>query len=111
MSHECHANGCENLSHRMFCEQHSSRLPPVHIEKLESFLDCNYCDAEVEKVNSKWFELANLGIAILCLLDYGDHDCPPSYRDEDGFCWACGIDQPDKTFNQAKSIVKRFRLK
>jgi hypothetical protein len=109
--HRCHANNCEEDASDVFCNYHLSKLPSVHIEKMHRIapLDCGICNPG--SAMYEWFELANLGIAILCLLEYGDHDCPKEYQDEGEFCWACGIYYPEKTFAQAKRIAKRFNLR
>jgi hypothetical protein len=82
---------------------------------------CGVCEAFDEPENvlapgpvekpSEWDEFVHLGIALLCYLEYGDHDCPKELMDEDGFCWGCGVNDAEAHYQQAKAIVKKYKLK
>lgn len=113
--HQCHANGCETRDihpEAPFCKKHWAMLPVPHREKLWAVRvrgDCGVC--EHDEAHPKFTELTNLGIALLCVLEYGEHDCPDDLRDRDGFCWGCGCHDVPKVYEQVASIVSRFELK
>lgn len=126
MTHACHANGCTNEdTHKEipFCKRHWSMLPKPHQAKLwdgrgESCFVCLPRDepenmlagGEVVPV-TEWEGFANLGIALLCYVEYGAHDCPESLLDDDGFCWGCGVNDAKSSYEQCKAIAKKFKLK
>lgn len=120
--HTCHANGCNGSAHPElpFCKRCFNLLPEPHRKKLWKGrrLDgqCGACDMrlndEVRLRRSKdWNELLHLALAILLQLDFDGCGAPPPYQDEQGFCWACGIDGALKNEERAKKIIKRFGLK
>jgi hypothetical protein len=113
--HECHANGCFNQddmhAELPFCKFHFKKLPIPLQKKLwgmRSRGECGLC--EFGEAFHEWLDLTNLSIAILCFVEYGDHDCPKDFLDKSGFCWACGIHDPEKSFGLAKKIVKKWSL-
>lgn len=87
-------------------------LPKPHQEKLWRARvqgACGIC--EHEEASSSFTELVNLGIALICVLEYGEHDCPDTLRDEQGFCWGCGCDGAAKVYKQVEAIIRKFKLK
>jgi len=126
--HRCHANGCDAQDIHPevpFCKKHWAMLPEPHQKKLWngrwSAKQCPICwDAEALRRTmeeglwpgaEEWLMFANMGIALLCYLEYGDHDCPETLRDEQGFCWGCGCHNVPKVYEQAKKIVEKYGLK
>jgi hypothetical protein len=112
--HDCHANGCEeeDAHHELpFCRRHFNMLPVPHRNKLWEMRSRGECGVCIPKdAIPEFLELANLGIAIIHYLEWGDHDCPDELCDDGGFCWGCGIQGPDKVFRQAKVVEERFNL-
>lgn len=127
MTHACHANGCESPDlHREvpFCKKHWSMLPKPHQDKLWQMRPkggCGVCEGHEEPANvlaggpqepaSEWAKFANLGIALVCLLEYGEHDCPKELTDAQGFCWGCGVQGPGVAYGQSEKIVVKYELK
>jgi len=115
MTHACHANGCESPDlHREapFCKKHWSLLPKPHQDKLwklRSRGECGVC--EDSEAHPEFVKFANLAIALLCFMEYGEHDCPKELRDEAGFCWGCGVDNADVVYRQGKKIAEKYKLK
>ena len=114
--HRCHANGCDALdihSEIPFCKKHWAMLPKPHQDKLwkgRTRGECAVCE-DFEEATEEWRMFANLGIALLCLVEYGDHDCPEELRDSDGFCWGCGCHDVPRVYEQAKKIAEKYKLK
>lgn len=120
--HDCHANGCEDNSHpeSPFCKRHFNMLPEPHRKALwsERRKDgmCSACypkrDAEPgQEQSERWLELFNLGVALLLVIEYDDCGAPDEMRDEEGFCWGCGVWDEIKTYETARKVVKKFGLK
>lgn len=113
--HGCHANGCESTDTHAeipFCKGHWRRLPERLRKKLWSKRPSGECGAcSPGAAHETWTELYNLAVGILHFLDWGDHDCPDSVRDDKDFCWGCGIQAPDDTFKTAKTVVRKFNCK
>lgn len=113
--HACHANGCESPDLHPevpFCKKHWSMLPKPHQDQLwDGRLkgECGVCDGK--EADPDWMASANLGIALICFIEYGEHECPKDLVDEENFCWGCGVQSPNRTYKQAKAIVKKYRLK
>ena len=128
MLHSCHANGCEAQDihpESPFCKKHWNMLPKPHQKKLWdgrwSAKQCPICwdnrilqraiDENLWTGALEWLKFANLGIALICFLEYGEHDCPVNLLDEDGFCWGCGCYDVPKVYEDVKKIVKKYGLK
>ena len=116
MAHACHANGCESPDVHPeipFCKKHWEMLPEPHQKKLwrgRTKGECAVCE-DFEEATAEWRMFAHLGIALLCYLEYGDHDCPEELTDADGFCWGCGVQDAAKLYRQAASLAKKYGLK
>lgn len=116
MPHACHANGCESPDLHAevpFCKKHWAMLPEPHQSKLWKGRvrgECGVCDGH-DAAHPEWSKLANLGIALICVLEYGEHDCPAGLLDEDGFCWGCGVDDAARAYRQVDAIVKKYGLR
>lgn len=112
--HKCHANGCENPeihAELPFCEYHFKLLPVEHrnrLWRLRPYGKCGVCDSR--SATKEWLELANLGIAIICRLEYGSHGCPSDFLDETGFCWGCGCSDVPHVYEVSERIVRKFGL-
>jgi len=95
MTHSCHANGCSEVDIHPevpFCKKHWSMLPEPHQKKLwqgRTKDDCLACSPGEEPENMlamtgppepvpEWLAFTHLGIALLCYMEYGEHDCPES---------------------------------
>lgn len=113
--HRCHANGCETPDlhpEAPFCKRHWAMLPKPHQQKLwraRARGACGVC--EHDEAHPSFTELVNLGIALLCVLEYGEHDCPGSLIDKQGFCWGCGCHDAAKVYQQVTTIMEKFGLK
>lgn len=116
MTHACHANGCESPDLHAevpFCKKHWDMLPEPHQKKLWKGRvrgGCGLCEHH-DEAHPEWLRFVHLGIALLCLLEYGEHDCPESLLDEQGFCWGCGVQGVPKVYRQAKKIAEKYKLK
>lgn len=116
MTHACHANGCEDPDlHREipFCKKHWAMLPKPHQDKLWKGRvrgECGVCE-DFEEARPEWRKFANLGIALICYLEYGEHDCPEELLDRDGFCWGCGVADAKASYKQCKKIAEKYNLK
>ena len=87
-------------------------LPQPHQKKLWRLRvmgGCGVC--EHEEAHPSFLELTNLGIALLCFLEYGEHDCPEELLDQGGFCWGCGCHDVPKVYQQAGKIAAKYELK
>jgi len=113
--HQCHANGCETRDLHPevpFCKKHFKILPKPHqqkIWKLRPYGTCGVCYPE--SATDEWHDLVNLAIALICRVEYGRHGCPDSFRDEDGFCWACGCHDVPRVYQVSEKIIKKFNLR
>jgi hypothetical protein len=113
-AHQCHANGCEDRDLHPevpFCERHFKMLPKEHqqkIWKMRPYGTCGVCDPKAAM--KEWHELVNLAIALICRLEYGEHECPESYLDDQGFCWCCGCHDVPHVYEVAERIVEKFGL-
>lgn len=120
--HFCHANGCEDSDAHPdlpFCEYHFKMLPVAHQNKLWRLRadGCHLClpweeDEQIELTEDEeeWFELANLGIALLCRIEYGRHGCPKHLLDDQGFCWGCGCHGAPKVYEVAEAVIRKYNL-
>ena len=118
-AHPCHANGCEwGEAHAElpFCKAHFNTLPEPHRKKLWDTRPkgvCGAClDAESDVAPSdEWRGLFHLALAILLMSDFGGCGAPPTYQDEEGFCWACGVDDALKNEAVAKKVIVKFGIR
>lgn len=124
--HRCHANACSEEAHNAlpFCKRHFNMLPEKHRKRLwkerrrdeNMTVVCAACDPsssdEVRLRRSKdWDGLYHLGLAIILKLEFSDCGAPDTYRDEEGYCWACGIADEKKNLATADKVIKKFGLK
>lgn len=113
--HPCHANGCEfGEAHPEipFCKHHFNTLPEAHRKKLWGLRPKGACGAcDPTDVSKEWFGLYHLALSILLKVDFGGCGAPALYQDEDGFCWACGIDDALKNEKIAMKIITRFGIR
>jgi hypothetical protein len=120
--HWCHANGCQADDCHLevpFCGRHFKMLHSGHQKKLWAGrrLDglCGACfpgEAPEARLRAAgdWWELFNLAIAILIILDYGDCGAPdemyePVGEHFTGFCWGCGVDNARETYARARKAA------
>ena len=118
-AHPCHANGCEwGDAHPElpFCKAHFNTLPEPHRKKLWETRPkgrCGACAAgpDADGVSEEWRGLYHLGVSILLMSDFGGCGAPPPYQDEEGFCWACGVDDALKNEAVAKKVIVKFGIR
>lgn len=121
MTHQCHANGCpadDCHPEAPFCPIHFKMLHPAHQKKLwgdrRQDGECGACHpgpaAEARlRAREGWYELFNLAVAILLVLEYDGCGAPASMHDEDGFCWGCGVDKAQGTYARANKAVAKMK--
>jgi len=119
VTHRCHANGCDEEAHPEipFCKRHFGLLPEAHRKRLwaeRAKGKCGVCgdpQDDAGNLRSKdWNSLANLGIAIIALVEAPEYDPRPEWMDEQGFCWMGGITDAEKTVKTARAVIKKFDL-
>lgn len=120
--HRCHATGCgaEDAHPEVpFCKPHFAALPKPHQQKLWKGRRkdgvCGACDPrEADEIRLRaidnWYELFNLALAILLIVDH-DGCGIPNHDEHTGFCWGCGVDQAEATYVTAEKIVKKYGLR
>lgn len=57
-----------------------------------------------------WAEVYNRSVAILLILEYDDCGSHPHLFDREGFCWGCGIFDAERTYAEAREVIKKFAL-
>jgi hypothetical protein len=100
-----------------FCRDHASKLPKAHKEKLwtarrpGSCGACDIADWHVTKEGMFWLGLYDLALSILLELDHDGCGAPEAMRDDNGFCWTCGI--ADAVYNEqlAKKVIEKYELR
>lgn len=119
MKHQCHANGCEAEAHLELplCKRHFGVLPEAHRKRLWSERPkgrCGVCSAVGDEAGAlrshDWNMLANLGIAIVALVEAPEYEPEPETTDEQGFCWVGGIQDAEKTVKTARAVIKKFNI-
>jgi len=120
--HRCHARGCEAVDchpELPFCKRHFNLLPGSYRGRLwrgrRQDGVCGACeprDADEVPLRAAdgWYELLNQSEAILLILEYEDCGGHPQLLDREGFCWGCGIFNAEKTYQEARAVIKKFNL-
>lgn len=120
--HRCHANGCQADDchpEAPFCGRHFKMLHQAHQKRLWGGRRqdgiCGACDPGAApearlRAAPDWYELFNLAVAILLVLEYEDCGAPPELHDDHtGFCWGCGVDRAQEAYARAKKAVEKMR--
>lgn len=109
-----------------FCKRHANLLPEPHKLRLwneRPKKKCGACEVGGDDWDCPrsegWNFLFHLAIAMLMLIEFGDdapdRNCgcgaPPSMRDDEGFCWVCGVDDSAKTFDIARKAMRKYDIK
>lgn len=124
MTHICHARGCEEDAHpeMPFCKRHANLLPEPHKLKLWNGRPrgkCGCCEfMENDGRDASWNMLLDLGIAMLLLIEFGNDalpprcgcGAPPGLRDDEGFCWGCGVYSAEKTYEVARKAIRKYKV-
>jgi hypothetical protein len=102
-----------------FCKRHANLLPEPHKKRLWTERTKGRCGAcEAMDIPKAWNFLYHLGIALLMLIEFGDDarsghcgcGAPPRMRDDEGFCWVCGVDDSFRTFDVARKAMKKYKI-
>jgi len=112
--HCCHANGCEDPDIHPdipFCKYHFEMLPVGHRNKLWQLRPAQGCGVcNPRSAMPEWLSLANLGIVLLCRIEYGRHGCPKHLLDHKGFCWGCGCNDVPRAYEVAEAVIRKYNL-
>jgi hypothetical protein len=108
------------------CKRHAEMLPEPHkirLWKERAPGKCGACDPHDDDVayqrSDAWDMLYDLAIAMLLLIEFGNDSLPPAcgcgapaaLRDDDGFCWGCGVADAEESYRVARLAIKKYNVR